>query len=1082
MKRNIKSKILALSLVISALFSFSCGDLSEDSANPASLKKAGEGKGVISLSVQNESARTALPNYELTGFDTFKLEGFKDSAETATKTWEWPVAGDSGTAYTQLVAFSDEVDVGTWKFVLTGTKDGTVYSGTKESVEVSAGPVNTAIPITLKLTELATGTGSVKVNASASGVSLIKATISVVDETIALPVSYEATRALSSGTVTYEGLTAGYYRIDLEFYEDAAGSLLVGRLPESAVVTGGGTSVTTISLGNLDSSYAITYKDGDSVISGISPVSYTRFNAVTLPKADDVDAKKSDSNFVGWHASREDTAFVTQIDAGTVGEKEFYAEWISVAEEEDLVKVTINNGTVAVGNPLTANLWTNEGATTAFGGSVSEIIWYYSTSTAEPDPSEDNSWTAITATSERFIVPANAKWVKVSVKRTYKKSVKDSSTGNWIKESYTGAAVTATLSVAQGTLKTYTAAQLNELAGASGIVYNDGNAVVVGSTLSGSLSPETLEVEDINGNTVTATLGLAISTAPTSTSSQKVTLTASGYDVGEVENAVTINVKAAPPSTESLLATEDPVAPIIAKGYIKFASASNTLEYSIDDESTWKVVKTEEFIKPSSLKVRVIATDTVQASDPATVTINDTDDATTNNVGWLVKLVSVSFVENTDFTYGKTVYLNALNSDSPAGDITTAVSYYWYAYKPSTVALQQEYAAMSAEDLDSTLKALSPDLWTSVHTETYSESSATTGSWRITEADTANLLVGAYLKVVASQAHSNGNSYTATTYSTSALKGATMYKTTYSDSLVYAGGNSVLIGTSLSDSLIKYYDGSSYSAVELNKLTTNAETNGEEVTVTLDTTGVTAPNGKSKVKVLAKAHGYADLEIPVLVTVRAADPDITQLSEWLSTDVNNITYGYVKFTAVAASAHLKYTTNGNDWYPVTAGEVLKGNVFALKVVGYTNSAVAVSGTETGEVAESNIVDLTTVAYGATYLGKRSVKVISVTSNNSEIKLNFANNIVTASIDTTYNTTSTNITKWEINGVEVSGSDGIATTEGNILTFDPTKIKFTNGVTTAIYDVTVYGTRSTTNGSVTLTTTATVEVVPSSSGN
>ena len=1081
MKRSIASKIFALSLAFSALLSFSCGDIAEDSENTPAVKTAQSGKAIITVSAERSNARTALPNYAVADFDSFTLKGYKAESGTsypAEATEEWPFSASTGTpsAYAQLTNFSEEVDVGNWKFTLEGEKSGTKYSGDCE-VAVSTDNPNTVLKFTLELSAInQTGMGDVVIKASADGVVAITATIG------------ENTQALSSGSTTFTGLNAGSYIVILKFYEDAAKTLLIGTLSESAIVTGGGTSVSEIALGNLDSSYAIKYYDDNTELTVLTPASYTRFAEATLPVANVV--KKDGYVFCGWHTNSALSDEVsTSILKGEVGEKTFYAKWIEEAETKELKKVTVG-GEPAVGQTLSAKLWANDEGTEEFAGSVKSYKWYSKTSSETT-----TDWTAIdNEAGSTYLVKASdgGKLFKVEVVRKYNK-VELGVSGNYdvteTSEEASSISGETSTAVAAGTLDKITFSVTD-------LTYSE--VAEVGSTLDASkLSAQNATIKDVNGNEVQVTLGFASgTTAPSGTSAVAITLTAEGYTTAEIENAVTINVKAKKPTDEegdayrlsTLLKKEGDGTEnspyTIGKGYIRFDSAVSELEYNVESSTadSWSDVTTEEFVKPSSNKVyvRVKATENVQASDVAEISVVD------GNIGKLEKLVKVELPTETEtpsvFKYGQTVaaksYSSEIDSTAESGlkynELSTGVTYQWY---------------WSATDT-------STGTWTAI-------TGATESSFKIEDTLSGTTyttdLVGKYLKVEATQVNPNDSANPFKVYAISpVVVGALLYSAAGAPSLVYANSESVVVGQTLSVDSITTSDG---GALDLTKLAVNTEntavgTNG--VTVALKfAAGVAAPEGKSNVSVTAYAHGYADLEIPVLVTVRAAEPDTAKLGTWLSKDVSAITYGYIKFTDAAAAAHLQYATAASpeesDWADVEANEVLKGDKLWLRVKEYKATGEtdrSYGSDETLEVIASSAVDLTSSAYSSTYTGTRSIKVISVTGDNAELALAANGLTITATPSKAGDT----ITRWEVDGVTVSGdwtlygnssiaSVSTTTNTNDTLTFDSSKITKTNGVTTARYQVTVYGTRTTTNGSVTLTTTLTVDVpLSSDSGN
>lgn len=175
---------------------------------------------------------------------------------------------------------------------------------------------------------------------------------------------------------------------------------------------------------------------------------------------------------------------------------------------------------------------------------------------------------------------------------------------------------------------------------------------VVSTTLSGSVAVKAgTTVKDSEGNTIS---GAAVSLADTngldSSGEKSVTVSATGYE--DLTTAtVFVTVQAATPTAPALSSDTSN----ITYGYIKFASASDILEYSTDGGNTWSDIGSGEIEKPASLYVRTKAAGTagtagyIAASEKVSVDM-------TGKVGTKVaaKVVTVTVEQFGDISVSKT--------------------------------------------------------------------------------------------------------------------------------------------------------------------------------------------------------------------------------------------------------------------------------------------------------------------------------------------------------------------------------------------------------------------------------------------
>ncbi len=281
----------------------------------------------------------------------------------------------------------------------------------------------------------------------------------------------------------------------------------------------------------------------------------------------------------------------------------------------DSVKVS---GSSKVGGSLSATPYyldeDNGNAETAYTGSDVTYQWYVA-----DDSSGSNEKPISGATSKNLTLSANCGGKFVYVK---------ASQGTVTKESLKSEVEKGTISSASAT---YSKTEKS------------------GETLSGSVTLS--QVKDDSGNDITASASgsLKDTNALTSSDYKDVIVTAEGYE--NFETKVFVTVQAATPTAPALSSDTSN----ITYGYIKFASASNTLEYSTDGGSTWSDIGTGEIEKPASLYVRTKATGSegtagyIAASEKVSVDM-------TGKVGTKVaaKVVTVTVEQFGDISVSKT--------------------------------------------------------------------------------------------------------------------------------------------------------------------------------------------------------------------------------------------------------------------------------------------------------------------------------------------------------------------------------------------------------------------------------------------
>lgn len=317
----------------------------------------------------------------------------------------------------------------------------------------------------------------------------------------------------------------------------------------------------------------------------------------------------------------------------------------------DNVKVT---GTAKTGETLTATTYyldeDDNNAEKAYTGTDVTYQWYIA------DDSSGTNETAISgATGSTVKVPSSVGGNAITGKYIYVKAVQ--STTSTTKQS-TPVVITA------NTIASATATYTPNTAPAT--AYD-----VVSATLSGTVS--LTSVTDSAGNNITdiSSAVLVNTTGLTGSGNKGITVSAPGYtDYTSAEVFVTVQY-AAPTGTNTLLS--DSVSDITS-GYIKFAAASSTLEYSADGGSTWNEITTAEFEKPTALYVRTKATGTAGVAGY----IAPSEKVSVDMTGKVGTKVSVKVVTVTVDPFGDITVSKTENSSTIT--LTAATGYTNYAW------------------------------------------------------------------------------------------------------------------------------------------------------------------------------------------------------------------------------------------------------------------------------------------------------------------------------------------------------------------------------------------------------------------
>ncbi len=605
MKRKITTSCFAFMTALVALLAFSCSNMNGSSGDS---ENSIDNKAYISLSVKNEVVRTALPSYELSEFNKFELFGkFGTGAESSIKSWE---SDTTKTAYDLMKDDRIAIEVGEWTFRLKATNaSGTAYEGSvTKTLSLGANDIEFKIDL-ITIPESGKGNLSVAISVTTPGeLNVVKAALYKNDETGTL-VKPEA--VVTGGTASFENLDAGSYKVVFNFYGE--NELLLGTCPEYAIVVPGKTSSSSVELESLDSTYTITYHDGENS----RTAKYTRHTKVVLPNLDSPAVSKEGYEFCGWFATLADSqgytaTAITEIPENTVGAQDFYAKYMSLADVTPIKSVKIE-GDVKVGKKVKAVPYTKEGETTEnnkFTGAVESYKWYRGKDSDEDGTISDEEWQLIdgAATAEYKILPADlGKSIRAEIVQKYTVEQDTEKKIYVVKTGNAAVSSVATADVGKGTLN---AEDVKELIKTLRILY-DGNTAeshnspaIIGSTLDNtkvSVSPASGTVKDNEENNVAVSVAVSLVSGQTAPNSSdyvpvKIKLTAEGYKDVEIslggtdEEASPLFVYVKRPHVESTekptLVTETSTNPTITGGYVKFtAPVTEGLEYTVTDSS-----------------------------------------------------------------------------------------------------------------------------------------------------------------------------------------------------------------------------------------------------------------------------------------------------------------------------------------------------------------------------------------------------------------------------------------------------------------------------------------------------------------
>ena len=413
--------LLAILLIFSLLMASCNGLFSGDSKEESDWAEP-----TISLSVTNWNARTAFPEMTVEKITEYTLTGTKngDSEPSLTETW----TGDtSETAYAKMSRDAIPISRGTWIFTLQAwVKDGGTelasYEKTLDPKEITGGENSLQFDLILKEVNVAAsaGTGTLEIAITLLGnaetqVKAITGTLLKNDRTTIA----SDKKDVSDKKYTVEGVAAGVYIAQIEFYGDEEKKVLLGNWLEAVNINSLGAK-SSIKISDLDEPFDITYKAAvlgqdnfSDFTSNTNQTKYTRRNNFTF-----TNPTKDSCTFLKWVDITSNTGSGSTTTAGdsfidtpattglnkSVGNKTLCALFISNNDLADITSVEISgletDGTAKIGKTITATAKTSDGN---FAGAVSKWIWYYVDDTTETAITTVS--TACTATSTYTVEP-----------------------------------------------------------------------------------------------------------------------------------------------------------------------------------------------------------------------------------------------------------------------------------------------------------------------------------------------------------------------------------------------------------------------------------------------------------------------------------------------------------------------------------------------------------------------------------------------------------------------------------------------------------------------------------------------------
>ncbi|MCR5764521.1 MAG: InlB B-repeat-containing protein [Treponema sp.] len=330
------------------VFALSFGLFSCSNSITETIAQNSESKAQLCVSMDKSSARTILPESDVSADEITKVEllAKAGSTDSAASVKEW-ISDDSETAITKMTGDTEIlIDAGTYDFTLNlYVSDVLCQVATLQDVTVHAGLNSLSFAakyadgsFSLSLTDLA-----------AQGVTAVKAGLFTVEsygETAVTDFSLESL-TVTEDSVTYakNNVPSGTYFIRFELYQDGT---KIDTLEDILKIAATRTTTKTLALASINTLYSVTYNlNGGEWAADFTPVTSRNANkALELPAV--TNATKNGFRCIGWYTDEECTAGnkVTGIAAGTAENKTIYAKWAQIYSI--IISDGITNGTVTV--------------------------------------------------------------------------------------------------------------------------------------------------------------------------------------------------------------------------------------------------------------------------------------------------------------------------------------------------------------------------------------------------------------------------------------------------------------------------------------------------------------------------------------------------------------------------------------------------------------------------------------------------------------------------------------------------------------------------------------------------------------
>ena len=381
-----KRFLIIFSSFILIAFVNSCSNLLDDSdlgkiRNQANGNAAIENgnSAYLSLSIDGDSSRTALPTIDLDKLTYISLSYYDTSTESQVELGSW-------SSLTELKSKMLPFRTGNFTFNLVTIGSDLVFVENK-NFTIKSGKNN--LSFTPKLSMIYAdfyGKGNLNVSIRYDGTDVKKVTAGLFSKDGSKRIagySEEELEILSGGNSIYSKtkVPSGNYLVIFRFYADEEKTQLLGSYREYAIIIDGLTSASECEIESLGSLFSITYElnGGAFVAGGTIPGSYTRrMNTLKLPVNTDyvTNVEKSGYVFGGWYDNENFTGEpITEIPAGSIGDKIFYAKWLenstivfNAGENASIVKNTVTvtkNETARL--PLAIELGLNPGSHRFYG-------------------------------------------------------------------------------------------------------------------------------------------------------------------------------------------------------------------------------------------------------------------------------------------------------------------------------------------------------------------------------------------------------------------------------------------------------------------------------------------------------------------------------------------------------------------------------------------------------------------------------------------------------------------------------------------------------------------------------------------